>query len=223
VALASQSRAFYAALRESFARLGAVPLAEARVLDFGCGWGRLTRLLARDVEPGALFGCDPLEGILDVARADGVPAVLARSEFRPREIPFEERFDLAFAFSVFTHLSEPAHEACLDALHASLAPGGVLAVTVRPPAYLERCEAMRPLLDSLGEDPDAALERPQYLFVPHESTGHLLSGPDGRMDFGETFVSMTYIRERWSERFELAGARLVLEDPYQVMIVLRRR
>ena len=107
--LAAQSAAFYTKLIERYARHGTGPLRESRVLDFGCGWGRLTRLLARDVDPGRLYGCDPAEPILDVCRDNGVPATLARTDFAPEQLPFSERFDLAFAFSVFTHLSEEAH------------------------------------------------------------------------------------------------------------------
>ena len=35
-------------------------------------------------------------------------------------------FDLAYSFSVFTHISEAAAEACLGALHRALNPGGLL-------------------------------------------------------------------------------------------------
>ena len=83
-----------------------------------------------------LYGCDPVESILAVCRDSGVPATLARSELVPERLPFDERFDLAFAFSVFTHLSEPAHERCLAALHAGLRPGAILVVTIRPPDYM---------------------------------------------------------------------------------------
>src|SRR5262245_46642468 len=38
--LAAQGAAFYRRLRERYAQHGRVPLGEARVLDFGCGWGR---------------------------------------------------------------------------------------------------------------------------------------------------------------------------------------
>ena len=73
--------------------------------------------------------------------------------FRPRAAAVRERFDLAFAFSVFTHISEAVHEACLRAIHASLSPGGILIVTVRSPAYLGHSDAMRPLLDPPARTP----------------------------------------------------------------------
>ena len=152
----AQSAPFYAKLRERFLRHSDRPLSASRVLDFGCGWGRLTRFLARDLEPGHLYGCDPVEDILAVCRDTGVPATLARTEFLPERLPFDKPFDLAFAFSVFTHLSEAAHQRCLQALHGSLRQGGLLVLTVRPPAYLEFSELMRPALESLGPDPPLA-------------------------------------------------------------------
>lgn len=222
--LASQSREFYAAVCAAYERYAERPLATARVLDFGCGWGRLTRLLARDVGPGRLFGCDPVEGILDVCRSNRVPATLARSDFRPRSLPFDERFDLAFAFSVFTHLSEPAHEDCLEVLHRALSPGGLLIITVRPPAYLERCQPMHPLIGALGADVEASLRRPHYLFAAHELTsGHPQRRDDGQIDYGETVISMAYMRERWASRFSILQVKLLLDDAYQVMVTLRRR
>ena len=223
IPLASQSKSFYSKLRDSYERHAERPLSNARVLDFGCGWGRLTRYLARDVAPGALYGCDPVEGILDVCRANGVPATFAKSEFLPKQLPFDERFDLAFAFSVFTHLSEAAHEQCLLALHRSLQPDGILIVTVRPPAYLHRCEPMRPLLDALGPDEQASLAAPRYLFVPHAAVPvHPQYRGQEEIDYGETVITIAYIRERWSSRFELLEASLLLDDPHQVMITMRR-
>ena len=224
IALAAQTGAFCSALRAEYERHAGRPLGEARVLDFGCGWGRLTRYLAREVPADRLFGCDPVEAILDVCRANGVTATLAQSAFLPERIPFTERFDLAFAFSVFTHLSEPAHERCLAALHDALAPGGMLVVTVRPPAYLWQCELMHPLRDSLGGQPEAALADSRYLFVAHAAAPeHPQRRGEDEIDYGETVITLPYIRERWSQRFELLAVNLLLEDPYQVMVTLRRR
>jgi hypothetical protein len=107
---------------------------------------RMLRVLARDVEPGYLYGCDPVRGIRDICRDTRVPGVLARSEFIPETLRFAQRFDLADAFSVFTHLSERAYECCLRALHAGLVPGGTLIVTVRPIEYLRFDASMHRLL-----------------------------------------------------------------------------
>ena len=215
--LAAQGAAVYRRVCDRFARHGPCPLEQARVLDFGCGWGRLTRMFARDVPPDRLFGCDPSDAILDVCRADGVPAQLARSEFVPERLPFEGPFELAFAFSVFTHLSEPAHERCLDALHAALAPGGLLVVSVRPPAYLDLCELMHPVRERIP--PGAS----RYLFVPHAADPAHPQYGGGAMTYGETVVTLGYVRERWSARFELLQADLLLDDLFQVLLTLRRR
>jgi SAM-dependent methyltransferase len=221
--LLNQGKAFYAKAKERFSRYGAAGLPESTVLDFGCGWGRLTRFFARDVAPGALFGCDPVEDILDVCREARIPARLARCEFVPEELPFEEKFDLVFAFSVFTHTSERAHEACLRAIHRALNRGGILIVTIRSPAYLTHSELMRPLADSLRPDPLAALDEPRYLFVPHAADPSHPQYHEGEMTYGEAVVSLPYVRERWGRNFELLDVSLLTNDIHQVALTLRRR
>ncbi len=220
--LANQSKSFYSKLCERFRQHSERSLVDARVLDFGCGWGRLTRFLARDVGPRALYGCDPLEGILDVCRENGVPATLARADFLPERLPFDELFDLAFAFSVFTHISEAAHESCLRALHESLQPGGILVVTVRPPEYLQSCELMHPVLQPLGSDYRARLEEPRYLFAAHAADPGFFQYAGGEMTYGETVITLPYIRERWSSMFELLDVDVLIGDLHQVMVTLRR-
>jgi len=221
--LLNQGKAFYAKAKERFSRYGAAGLPESAVLDFGCGWGRLTRFFARDVAPGALFGCDPVEDILDVCRRSRVPATLARCEFVPERLPFDERFDLVFAFSVFTHISEPAHEACLRAIHASLNPGGVLVVTIRSPAYLTHSEAMHPVADSLGPDHLAGLDEARYLFVPHAADAGHPQYHEGEMTYGEAVITLSYIERRWAPLFELLDVGLLTDDIHQVAVTLRRR
>jgi SAM-dependent methyltransferase len=220
--LARQSKAFYAHLRAAYERYGPRPLAESTVLDFGCGWGRLTRCLLRDAAPGRLYACDPVEGILETCRANRVAATIARSAFVPDRVPFDVRFDLAFAFSVFTHLSEIAHERALKALHQALRPGGILVLTIRPPEYLTHCEMMRPLADSLGKGIHEASADPCYLFVPHGNDAFHTKGEGDEITYGETVITMAYIRERWSSWFELVETKVQLDDPYQVVLTLRR-
>jgi SAM-dependent methyltransferase len=202
VVLAAQSVAFYRRLCERFAEHSSVPLSSARALDFGCGWGRLTRFLARDVARGRLYGCDPAQQILDACAQCRVPAVLARSEFVPEALPFDEHFDLAFAFSVFTHLSERAHERCLRALHAALGPGALLVVTVRPPAYARLSPLLSDVSVSAGES--------HYVFVAHPAEESHPQYEGGEMTYGEAIVTLPYVRERWTPLFDVVAVDLLL-------------
>lgn len=196
--LAAQTLAFYRVLKPFLTR-------DARVLDFGCGWGRITRFLARDVPPDRLFGCDPVQGILDVCRRNGVPATFGLSDPTADRLPFDGHFDLAYAFSVFTHLSESAHERALTALHTGLRPGGTLVVTVRPPGHL-------------GEPAGTP-----FHYVSHAETpeNYNWESEDG-VDYGDTVITLDYVREHWAPRFELLDAQPLVGDLAQVALTLRR-
>ena len=226
--LAAQSVCFYRKLKEMQATYGTGELAETDILDFGCGWGRLTRMLAKDLDPGHLHGCDPVEDILDVSRKTGVPAELARSEFLPETLPFPDasgKFDLVFSFSVFTHISEAAHLASLKAIHDGLKPGGLFVVTVRPPAYIDFNVHMQPAVDRLGPDRLTELRKPAYVFVPHNTEGHPQydNAADDPMSYGETVITLPYIRERWGDMFDLLDVSVLTGDMYQVALTLRKK
>ncbi|MGK2955047.1 MAG: class I SAM-dependent methyltransferase [Solirubrobacterales bacterium] len=220
--LAAQSVCFYRKLKEMQSTHGAVDLASSTTLDFGCGWGRLTRMLAKDLDPGLLHGCDPVESILDVSRDCHVPADLALSDFLPEALPFKEKFDLVFSFSVFTHISEQAHLASLKAIHDGLNPGGLFVVTVRPPAYINFNPLMQPAVDRLGPDRLKVLRDPHYVFVPHETEGHPQFGGE-EMHYGEAVVTLPYVREKWTEMFDLLDVSILSGDMYQVALTLRKK
>jgi SAM-dependent methyltransferase len=220
--LLSQSKAFYRHARAMQASHGTGELPTARILDFGCGWGRLTRFFCRDVDPGALHACDPVEEILEVCRRSRLPAVLHRTEFVPDELP-EGNFDLAYSFSVFTHISEDAASACLRALHGALNPGGLLILTIRPPAYLDLDAKMHAARDALRPDPLTALAEPRYVFVSHGADPEHPQYEGGEMTYGEAVISLPWLRERWGDSFEMLDVKVVTEDVYQVAVTLRKR
>ncbi len=221
--LLGQSKSFYARVRELNQRHGRVPLDEARVLDFGCGWGRLTRFFARDAMPGRLFGCDPTPEILEICAETGVPGDLRRTDFVPQSLPFTD-LDLIFSFSVFTHISEAAHRACLEAIHESLAPGGIAVITVRPPAYLDHDPLMEPARRELSDDfATRELKEPRYLFVPHPIEDGHPQYDEGEMTYGDTVISLPYIEQNWTDLFEIAEISFLTGDIYQVPIALKKR
>ncbi|MEK6326328.1 MAG: class I SAM-dependent methyltransferase [Actinomycetota bacterium] len=216
VRLATSSTDFYRRLKSLYGNHGPRPLHESQVLDFGCGWGRLTRYLARDVAPGNLFGCDPNPEVLALCEQTRVPARLARSEEVPSSLPFRERFDLIYAYSVFTHLSEDAHESCLRAIYDGLERSGIMIVTVRPAAFITEVPAGQRLAPD-GKMSALLGDAPTYAFAPHAG------GPLERGTFGEAVINLPYIRERWDHLFSLLEVTLQMDNIYQVVVTLRRR
>jgi SAM-dependent methyltransferase len=217
--LSVQTLAFYRTVKEAAGRLGTRPLGESRLLDFGCGWGRIIRYFAKDVPAAGLCGCDVEPGMLDICRQLRVPGDLRVSDPLPERLPFDEPFDLVYAYSVFTHLSERAHLACLEAIHRSMAPGGILVATVRPRGFLELKAAWPPSLSDgqlgrLRDEYDAG----RYAYVPHN-----IPPIDGDVPYGDCCVPTAYIRTRWDRWFEYLETGSCPGDPNQVPMVFRRR
>ena len=64
---------------------------------------------------------------------------------------------------------------------------------------------------------------PGYFFVAHAaSPAHPQYGGEGEIHYGETVITLAYLREHWSSLFRVLGLDLLLDDPHQVMVTLRR-
>lgn len=219
MALSIQSCAFYKKVKNAFTQIVGMDFNRARILDFGCGWGRLIRYFAKDVPEQNLCGCDPDDEILKVCSKTRVPGVLKHSDYRPQQLPFEEKFDLSYAYSVFTHLSERTHFECLNALFRALAPGGLLILTVRPRTFIEAkgIELSRFSSDVI-KDMVLRFNDGKYIYAPYN-----MAPVDGEITYGDTAIPYSYIEKQWTEIFELIGPLVFDEDPYQIPIVLRKR
>jgi ubiquinone/menaquinone biosynthesis C-methylase UbiE len=80
-----------------------------RVLDVGCGTGRLLERLARTWPAAEMIGVDPAPGMVEVARAKHQGDARFRFEIAAaEELPFlDATFDLALSTVSFHHWSEP--------------------------------------------------------------------------------------------------------------------
>jgi SAM-dependent methyltransferase len=103
----------------------------ARILDVGCGTGRLARRLAREWPESRVVGCDFSRGMLAQARAHG--GALALTQGDAQRLPFADGcFDAVVSTEAFHWFPEP--EAALAGFQRVLAPGGRLLVAfVNPP------------------------------------------------------------------------------------------
>ena len=101
-----------------------------RILDFGCGVGRLLQALQQVRRDGQqLYGCDVNAACANWCKANLDFANVEHTALEP-PLPYaDESFDLVTAISVFTHLSRPLQVAWARELMRVLRPGGVALVT----------------------------------------------------------------------------------------------
>jgi len=101
-----------------------------RILDFGCGAGRLLQALNLSRRQGQeLYGCDVNEACANWCKDNLDFATVAHTALAP-PLPYaDDQFDLIVAISVFTHLSRPLQVAWARELMRVLRPGGVALVS----------------------------------------------------------------------------------------------
>jgi len=113
------------ALAPMHARIAAeIPLTSGRLLDVGCGPGRLTRRIARGRPGLSVTGLDVSADM--VSQAERGPR-LPHLDFRrgtPASLGIFEEFDFAVSVLSFHHWEQPVAE--LAGIHRALKPGGRL-------------------------------------------------------------------------------------------------
>lgn len=187
------------------------------ILDFGCGSGRLLAgWRALDAER-RLRGCDVREELVSWAsRSFPAEVGIVRNGFEP-PLPFSDgEFDLAYAASVFTHLSVSSQRAWQRELARVLRRDGVLLVTLHGSLYV------RLLLGGASEDGRA------FASAGHLEKGATDEGSNAWGSFhGPAFAEEVFDAFRLLARFpagRIAGRRVLfpvasLQDVY----VFRRR
>lgn len=113
----------------------------AAACDLGCGYGRLTPVLAEFAD--RVVGFERENGLLRIATSLQ-PSV----EFRPiealRTLPAENHaFDLGLIFTVLQHVPEPDVLAVIHEIHRILAPAGYLLLCEETDATLEAGDRAR--------------------------------------------------------------------------------
>jgi SAM-dependent methyltransferase len=187
---------------------GKKPTDETKVLDIGVGWGRFYRWLLRDVSPKNIVGVDVDSEVVDLCMTS-MPYGRFFTVPSGQRYP-EAPYDLAIAYSVFSHLSEAAARSTLRCARAALRPNGLMALTTLRPAHIETWAREAPLpyrgdlLAARGFDRVKWWERAtdgEHLYLP-TGGGSPSRSPDF---FGEAVVP-----KRWWEHVD--GFKLVTCD-----------
>ncbi len=101
-----------------------IPLERGRLLDIGCGPGRLTRMIAERRPGVAVTGLDLSASMIRQARRAPPLPNLEYRQGSPSSAGFSQEFDFALSVLSFHHWEEPTEE--LSATYRALEPGGRL-------------------------------------------------------------------------------------------------
>lgn len=96
-----------------------------RILDVGCGDGKITAAIAAKVPGGSVVGVDPSQDMIAFAikHFGSVAHVNLRFEVADaRRLPFREEFDLVVSFNALHWV--PEQKPALEGIRAALKPGG---------------------------------------------------------------------------------------------------
>lgn len=183
-----------------------------RVLDYGCGWGRMTRLLPHYFDAECITGVDVDERLIDSANT--LLPFLNHTKIESVEsLPFaDDSFDLVYANSVFSHLSETACMFTLRELSRVLAKDGVLVVSVLQLPEMQKFysnDDQRPWITKILGEEQEALNR-------LEDSGFYWGGTGRWPEYGIAIMTEDWIIERFasigiefreSRRREVAGSQ----------------
>jgi SAM-dependent methyltransferase len=205
---------FIRMLAHAYLKLAGSDLRGATVLDYGCGYGRMIRLMYYFTDPNSLWGLDPWDEAIRICRSDRLAGNLRVSDYLPGNLPVQDCvFDVVYAFSVFTHTSERATRTALQSLWKNIATSGLLALTIRPreywasePQYQDQAAKFESLHDSMG-----------FSFSPHPR-----AAVDGDVTFGDTSMTLEWLQANAPE-WKIVDFDRNLSDPTQVIVFLRPR
>jgi SAM-dependent methyltransferase len=173
-----------------------------RVLDFGCGAGRTLRHFLPEAERGEFWGADIDGSSIEWLGSNLSPPLhTVRNEEDPPLGLEHGTFDLAWAVSVFTHLTDNSLPWLVE-LHRLLSPGGLLIAT-----YMGRWNGEVVTHEPWDED----------------RVGMNVLRPTQGWDDGGPMVLMSdwWVREHWGRAFETLEVAPQVHG--QTWVLMRKR
>lgn len=113
-----------------------IDLKNKRILDWGCGPGRIIRHLPNVIGNGCeFFGTDYNEKTIDWCSTNLNEIQFNKNPLKA-QLPYaDDFFDVIYGISIFTHLSKQLHLNWYNELYRVLRPGGIMFLTTQGDNY----------------------------------------------------------------------------------------
>jgi len=205
------------------------------ILDFGSGWGRIARFWLRDTPPENITTSDAMDMAVNLLKELNAPYHIVKNPPYP-PADYGRKYDLIYAFSVFSHLSEKYTFAWIDFLLDQLKPNGRLVFTTRGHDFIRDISHIKMQTEEFIEaqtvgGTGAYLKQirqtfpdPEVMRLRHEA-GELQFFPLNHSRLpedctGETIIPRGYFVKRYGDR--LVSFDESVEHFRQAVITLRR-
>ena len=203
-----------------------------RVLDWGCGCGRVTVHLLADPGVPEVFGCDiDPEAVAWCNRHLRAGAFSRIEPWPPTPYP-DATFDVVIAHSVFTHLARDVQKAWLAEMRRIIVPGGLLLASTHG-EFAARFTSPNPFGDP--ESPRRLVKNLKTMLARFRSAAGrppdmirdgtsdpALNGitPDGY--YQSVFQTRAYTIREWSKYFDILEYVERGMGNFQDLVVMRR-
>ncbi|MTE25993.1 class I SAM-dependent methyltransferase [Winogradskyella ouciana] len=109
-----------------------IELENKRILDWGCGPGRIIRHMPKVINKGCeFFGTDYNEKSIAWC-SKNLPGIHFNKNELTASLPYEDdSMDVIYGISIFTHLSEQMHYDWFNELYRVLKPNGIMLLTMQ--------------------------------------------------------------------------------------------
>lgn len=182
---------------------------QPKVLDFGGGWGRISRFFLRDTKPRKIIIAETRASTIQLLKELNVPYTLIHNAPPPPISGLPKNLDLVFAFSVFSHLSEEYFINWTKYFLSILRPGGHIVFTSRGDYFIKHLQKLHASEDTAPPNLAEHIRRLKEM-MPHPDeiqrlyeAGEFQFYPIGGSAeltpsfFGEAFIPEAYMKKHF--------------------------
>ena len=197
---------FYVEVKSYALKIGNKLAPSKTILDFGCGWGRITRFFLKDIYATNIHAIDVDPLIVEVTKQI-IPGINVEPCNPSPPLNYENNsMDYVIAYSVFSHLAENVQIEWIREFSRILKPNGLLVVTTHSRNFLDFCKSLigqehesnwHKALATAFEDIESVkkqYDEGNFIFSPTGGGGNRT--PDF---YGEAVIPRQYVESHWTE------------------------